>query len=78
MWVHSLFCFYFSFLFSQKLIVACRLCVTACMDYMDPDVRCPKTAVKVNHPLTSEYELIYCWNIVVYVCELEIFLFVFS
>ena len=25
---------------------------TACMDYMDPDVRCPQKAVKLNHSLT--------------------------
>ena len=25
---------------------------TACMDYMDPDVRCPQNAVKLNHSFT--------------------------
>ena len=31
---------------------------TACIDYMDPDVRCPKK-VKLNHPLThSPYRII--------------------
>ena len=29
---------------------------TAFVDYMDPDVRCPKTAVKLNHPLTWEFD----------------------
>ena len=36
----------------------------ACMDYMDPDVRCPQKAIKLNHSLThclkfSEPMLIY-------------------
>ena len=41
-WVPSLFCVSFLIFFSYM----------ACMDYMDPDARCPKKAIKLNHSLT--------------------------
>ena len=27
----------------------------ACMNYLDPDVRCPKKAAKLNHSLTCDF-----------------------
>ena len=35
----------------------------ACMDYMDPDVRCPKKAVKLNNSLTHSLILVHFWHI---------------
>ena len=32
------------------------------MDYMDPDVRCPKKAIKINHSLTRSLVFQYYQN----------------